>query len=178
MASPVYETVTAMIAPALFLTATGSLIISTANRMARIVDRIRVLVEMCDQLRRGVLAVDFAEVRRRHAIDQLQSLQVRSNRAMVAVTMLYMAFGSFAATSMVIAIDTLIGHSIATVPTLFAIAGVGLLLVACINLVVEARIALRSNDLELRFFQELEELHQAAQTTQPRPDVPLGNNAP
>ena len=39
MATPSYETVTAMIAPALFVTVTGSLIISTATRMGRIVER-------------------------------------------------------------------------------------------------------------------------------------------
>ncbi len=40
---PNYATLSAMIAPALFMTANGSLIISTSNRMARIVDRMRVI---------------------------------------------------------------------------------------------------------------------------------------
>ena len=77
---------------------------------------------------------------------------------MAAVTLLYTAFGSFAATSMTIAIDSVTGHRIASVPTLFAIAGVALLLAASVNLVVEARTALRSNDLEVQFFFELERL--------------------
>src|SRR5689334_14208291 len=113
MTASIYETVTAMIAPALFLTATGSLIISTAARMARIVDRIRAIVEMCDRSRRGDEVLDFAEARRAHALDQLRRLQSRSDRAMAAVTMLYMAFGCFAATSMIIAIDSVTGHRIA-----------------------------------------------------------------
>jgi hypothetical protein len=46
MPQGVNETVAAMIAPALFLTATGSLLISTSNRIARIVDRIRALVTL------------------------------------------------------------------------------------------------------------------------------------
>ena len=106
----IYATVTAMIAPALFLTATASLMISTATRIARIVDRIRVLVEMCDRSRRGDNELDFPEVRRKHALDELRRLQSRSDRAIAAVTLLYTAFGSFAATSMAIAIDSLTGH--------------------------------------------------------------------
>ena len=158
MTATIYATVTAMIAPALFLTATGSLMISTATRMARIVDRIRILVEMCDRSRRGDQPLDFPQVRRKHALDELRRLQSRSDRAMAAVTPLYMAFGSFATTSMAIAIDSVAGHRIEAVPTLFAIAGVALLVAASANLVVEARTALRSNDLEVQFFFELERL--------------------
>jgi hypothetical protein len=77
---------------------------------------------------------------------------------MAAVTLLYMAFGSFAATSMVIAVDSIIGHRIESVPTFFAFAGVVFLLTASMNLVVEARSALKSNDMEVQFFFELERL--------------------
>ena len=48
-----YAALSAMITPALFMTATGSLIISTSNRMSRIVDRIRELNEQADDLSRG-----------------------------------------------------------------------------------------------------------------------------
>ena len=44
-----YATLSAMITPAVFfMTANGSLIISTSNRMSRIVDRVRVLNELGD----------------------------------------------------------------------------------------------------------------------------------
>jgi hypothetical protein len=158
MTQMMYATVAAMIAPALFLTATGSLMISTATRMARIVDRIRILVAMYDRSRRGDEVLDFLEARRKHALDELRRLQSRSDRVMAAVTLLYMAFGSFAATSMVIAVDSIIGHRIESVPTFFAFAGVVFLLTASMNLVVEARSALKSNDMEVQFFFELERL--------------------
>jgi Protein of unknown function (DUF2721) len=158
MTPTIYETVAAMIAPALFLTATASLMISTATRMARIVDRIRTVVATCDRSRRGEDVLDFPKVRRKHALNELRRLQSRSDRVMAAVTLLYTAFGCFAATSMTIAIDRVTGHHLAGAPTLFAIAGVALLLAASVNLVVEARTALRSNDLEVQFFFELERL--------------------
>ena len=49
-----YDTLTAMITPAIFLTANASLIISTSNRMSRVVDRIRVLNDLVDRMGRGV----------------------------------------------------------------------------------------------------------------------------
>jgi hypothetical protein len=160
MGSGTHDTVTAMIAPALFLTATGSLLISTSNRIGRIVDRIRALVNLCES---GQLEqFDFVEDRRKHTADSLRHLQWRSNRASVAVTMLYMAFSAFAATSMAIALDSIVGHSLDALPVICAVAGVGLLLVACVNLVLEARSSLRGNDREVRFFYELESLREKA----------------
>ena len=40
-----YAILTAMLAPAFFLTATGSLLISASNRLARVVDRLRQLMK-------------------------------------------------------------------------------------------------------------------------------------
>lgn len=164
MATPSYDTVAAMIAPALFLTATGSLIMSTASRIGRIVDRIRALVDLCDRLRKEDNALDFPELRRAHAEEALRRLQWRSDRAMFAVTMLYMSFSAFAATSLTIALDSVTGQYVAFLPTALAAVGVALLLGACLNLVREARAGLRSNDAEVRFFHELERLRASAKT--------------
>ena len=83
---------------------------------------------------------------------------------MLAVTLLYMAFSTFAATSLMIAVDSVTDHHLAFVPTVLAAAGVALLLGACVNLVLEARAGLRSNDAELVFFHELETLRLTADT--------------
>ena len=48
-----YTTLSAMITPAIFLTANASLIISTSNRVSRVVDRIRVLGDLADRIGRG-----------------------------------------------------------------------------------------------------------------------------
>jgi len=158
-----HDTVTAMIAPALFLTATGSLLISTSSRIGRIVDRIRALVILCES---GQLEqLDFVEHRRKHVVDSLRHLQWRSNRVATAVTMLYLAFSAFAATSMMIALDTMTRYSLDALPVICAVTGVGLLLVACVNLVLEARSGLRGNDREVRFFYELETLRNGVGTS-------------
>jgi HAMP domain-containing protein len=150
-----YETVSAMIAPALFLTATASLIVSTTNRMGRIIDRIRKLIELGNQIAQGVAALDFPEARLTHIETLLQNLQGRNRRILVTVSELYLAFGAFVGTSLSIAIDSATGRHLDGLPTFFAVAGVVLLLLASMNLVAEVRIATRTNHLEVEFYHEL-----------------------
>ena len=69
-----YATLSAMITPAIFMTANGSLIISTSNRMSRVVDRIRVLNDRGDELCRGGPASTSSRERRAHIADQLDRL--------------------------------------------------------------------------------------------------------
>src|SRR5271167_4303515 len=90
-----YATLSAMITPALFMTANSSLIISTSNRMSRIVDRIRVLNDLADRMDRGNSDFDFIDLRRAHFTAQLQDLVWRSDRIRLALTMLYLALSGF-----------------------------------------------------------------------------------
>jgi hypothetical protein len=152
---PSYATLSAMITPAIFLTANGSLIISTSNRMSRVVDRIRVLNDQGDKLCRGEIVLDYPRERIDHIQDQLRRLIYRSDRIRYALVMLYLAFGSFVMTSLGLAIDVLSTYSLVALPTALALVGVLLMLGACINLVREALEALRSNRLEIQFFGDL-----------------------
>jgi hypothetical protein len=153
-----YQTLSAMITPAIFMTANASLIISTSNRVARVVDRIRVLNDQTDRIGRGVTDFDFTAERMEHFQDQLKRLQQRSDVLRFALTALYLAFSSFVGTSLALALDTMLSMSLVALPTLLAVVGVGLLLFASVNLVREALSALRSNRLEIRFYHELHEL--------------------
>src|SRR5262249_16431868 len=78
--SPSYAVLSAMITPAIFLTANGSLIISTSNRMSRVVDRIRVLNDLGDRLCRGGADFDFSRERLEHVQAQLNRLVWRGDR--------------------------------------------------------------------------------------------------
>jgi hypothetical protein len=149
-----YATLSAMISPAIFLTANGSLIISTSNRMSRVVDRIRVLNDQGDKLCRGS-DLDFQRERMDHVQDQLRRLIQRSDRIRYALTLLYLAFASFVLTSLTLAIDVYSGNLFSWAPTGLAVVGVGLMLGACINLILEALKALASNRLEIRFYNDL-----------------------
>ena len=156
-----YDALTAMITPAIFMTANASLIISTSNRVTRVVDRIRFLNDHADRLDRGVAELDFAMERLEHVHDQMHRLEARSDRLRYALTSLYMAFTCFVGTSLVLAIDAMLRNWLMALPTLLAIAGVALLLFASVNLVLETLTALRSNRLETQFYRNLHQLRHA-----------------
>lgn len=154
--APDYVTLSAMITPALFITGNGSLIISTSNRMARIVDRMRILNDLGDRLGRGACDLDFPRERREHIDDQIVRLQWRADRIRIALVMLYAAFAAFVGTSLTIGLDVLSSHRVVGLPTALAILGVVLMLAAAVNLVREALEALRSNRAEVRFYHDLQ----------------------
>jgi uncharacterized membrane protein YGL010W len=142
-----YETLSAMITPAIFMTANASLIISTSNRMARIVDRIRALNDLVDKLDGNKTDLDYIEDRMAHLQDQFRRLGWRGDRIRFALIALYVALALFLGTSLTLAIDALVANRLVALPIMLAVAGVGLLLFACVNLVLEALEALRSNRL-------------------------------
>jgi pilus assembly protein TadC len=156
-----YAALTAMITPAIFMTANASLIISTSNRVARVVDRIRVLNDLADKIDRAVSEFDFLAERLDHIHDQLRRLERRSNRLRFALTALYLAFTLFVGTSLTLAIDVMLQNWLIALPTLLAVFGVGLLMFASVNLVLEALEALRSNRLETQFYRDLHRLRHA-----------------
>ncbi len=160
IAPTTYGALTAMITPAIFMTANASLIISTSNRVSRVVDRIRVLNDQADKIDRHVTDLDFPDRRLEHFHDQMRRLERRSDRLRFALTALYLAFTLFVGTSLTLAIDTLLNNWLIALPTLLAVFGVGLLLFASVNLVLEALEALRSNRLETRFYRDLHQFRQ------------------
>ena len=137
------------------MTATGSLIISTSNRMSRIVDRFRQLNEQGDSLSRGKSDLDFPAERLEHIATQLAHLVRRSDRIGQALTLLYLALALFVGTSLTMAIHVLVGSDVLAMPTALAIAGVTLLLLASVQLTRERHAALRGNRGEIDFYTEL-----------------------
>ena len=148
-------TLSAMLTPALLMTATCSLIISTSNRMSRIIDRIRVLIEQADRFDRGGGELDYPEERAASRAEELRNLEWRSDRVRAALSLLYLSLCAFVATSLALAIDAMAGSRNMAIPTGIAVIGVSLLLGACIYLASEARRALRSNRREIQFHREL-----------------------
>lgn len=156
-----YAALSAMLTPALFMTANGSLIISTSNRMSRIVDRIRVLIDQADRLDRGTTDPDYPELRRSYLAEELCHLEWRSDRVRMAMTLLYTALSTYVVTSLALAADVLLGSRLHALPTLLAVVGVVLMLVACVNLIREALRALGSNRQDLKFHRALLSLRDA-----------------
>ncbi len=136
-----YAVVTAMITPAFFLTATSSLLATSNARLARVVDRMRAdlaeLKNLASGLPRQVLGGRVSIHRR------------RSRLVLVSLRLLYGAVSAFVGTSLGIAIDSLVGYRLGMLPTLLAVVGVLLMLVASICLGLEARLGVQMLDAEL-----------------------------
>src|SRR5688572_31532449 len=94
-----YTILTSMLAPALLMAATGSLLVSANNRLARVVDRLRALIVAWEEA-----APDRAE-------RDLQILRHRQRAQLVlrACQLLYAGLGAFVGTSLALAADALMG---------------------------------------------------------------------
>ncbi len=135
-----YGILTAMLAPALLMAATGSLLVSANHRLARVVDRLRVLLATWHKTD-PQMSADLDEQIARH--------RRRCTFVLRACVMLYLALASFVGTSLALAADAFSGHRLPLLPTILAIVGVLCLLAACVYLGREVNLSVRSFDLEL-----------------------------
>lgn len=136
-----YAVISAMITPAFFLTATGSLLISSNNRLARVVDRMRKEIE---HLRETVPGPFRTELETRIGFHRQRSYLV-----LAALRILYASLSAFVGTSIGIAADAFFQYRLGFLPTLLAVLGVLLMLAASLCLGQEARISLRVLEREL-----------------------------
>ncbi len=137
------EVLGAMITPAVLISASGSLVISTSNRLSRVVDRFRTLARDADRA-----AAEAAE--RTEMLDEFDSLGRRAMLLRSALTALYVAIGLLVATSISIAIVALEDWRASIVPIAGGLLGASALLYASLLLIREARLAIDGNLREIR----------------------------
>ncbi|HYX27128.1 MAG TPA: DUF2721 domain-containing protein [Pyrinomonadaceae bacterium] len=93
---------TAMITPAVLISASGTMILSTSTRLGRVVDRVRELSDRLRGLGAEDLTVEFLEDERAMLYDQMDKLTSRSRLLQRALTVFYLAVGMFVACSVAI----------------------------------------------------------------------------
>ncbi len=134
-----YAILTAMLAPALLMAATASLLVSANARLARVVDRLRALIVAWEQD-----APDRVERE-----DQIRRHRQRAQLVLSACRLLYGALAGFIGTSLSLAIDAYLGFRLGALPTAMAVIGVLFLLAASYALWREVSLSVKSFDLEL-----------------------------
>ena len=134
-----YAILTAMLAPALLMAATASLLVSANARLARVVDRLRALIVEWQQDAPDRVFRD----------DQIARHRQRAQLVLRACQMLYLALAGFVGTSLALAVDAFLGFRLGAVPTVLAVVGVGFLLLASFSMWREVSLSVRSFDLEL-----------------------------
>jgi hypothetical protein len=136
-----YAILTAMLAPAFFLTATASLLMSANTRLARIIDRTRVLLaelaEADDEAERTLLERRIARQR------------LRSTTILRGSQLLYAAISCFVGTSLTVAGDAFLGYRFGALPTALAALGVLAMFAASLLLARESSLAVEAVNEEM-----------------------------
>src|SRR5215475_9338397 len=100
---------TAMITPALLMSASGTMVLSTSSRLGRVIDRVRSLSDRLRHLSDSDASAEFFEEERAMLFDQLDKLTSRSRLLQRALTTFYLALGMFVATSVAIGLVAVFG---------------------------------------------------------------------
>lgn len=149
---------TAMITPAVLISASGTMILSTSTRLGRVVDRVRSLSDRLRQLSASDEQPEFFEEERAMLYDQLDKLTSRSRLLQRALTTFYLAVGVFVASSVAIGgvaffytrgLST--GARGAWIPVVMGLIGAVCLFYGSMLLVFEARLALSATHSEMDF---------------------------
>src|SRR5215813_6206700 len=148
---------TAMITPAVLISASGTMILSTSTRLGRVVDRVRSLSDQFQQLADSESTAEFFEEQQAMLYDQLDKLTSRSRLLQRALTVFYLAVGVFVATSVAIgAVAFFFARGLSTsrgawLPVAMGLIGALFLLYGSMLLVFEARLALSTTHAEMDF---------------------------
>src|SRR5918993_3714864 len=94
---------TAMITPAVLISACAALIFSTATRLGRVIDRVRLLSSKFEEVAKNPQADEMADERRTLIFTQLERQMTRARLIQRAMVAFYSALGVFVATSVAIA---------------------------------------------------------------------------
>ncbi len=136
-----YAVLTAMLAPAFFLTATASLLMSANNRLSRVIDRLRIVLKDLE---------DTAEPENRGILEQRIGIQrTRCVLILRGSQLLYGAISCFVGTSLSIAADAVFGHRFGMLPTIMAVFGVLALFAASLCLARESTLAVGAINEEM-----------------------------
>ncbi len=139
-----FAVLTAIVAPCILTNACSVLALGTSNRVARVVDRTRVLTAELARL-------GAEEPGRANRLRQIERLRVRARLLMSALRIIYAALGSFAACASISVIGALatsygvaaLFHASAVVALAVGLGGVSALVLGCSKMVAETRLALR-----------------------------------
>ena len=140
-----------MITPAVLISASGTMILSTSTRLGRVVDRVRSLSDRLQELPHDDTKTEFLEEKRAMLFDQLDKLTSRSRLLQRALTTFYLAVGVFVATSVAIGVVSFFGGRFGWVPVTMGLVGSFFLFYGSMLLVFEARLALSTTHAEMDF---------------------------
>ena len=150
---------TAMITPAVLISACGALILSTSTRLGRVVDRVRMLIERFEEMmnmQQDEGGVELFEERRVVMFNQLDKLTTRTRLLQKSMRVFYLSLGVFVATSVAIGLVAAVGRpSHAWLPVVLGLSGASGLFYGSVLLIRESRLAQDALNAEMDFIWKL-----------------------
>lgn len=141
---------TAMITPAVLISACGSMILSTSHRLGRVVDRVRSLSDKVEELAQK--SADETTERQAMIFAQLDKLTSRARILQRAMVTFYFALGMFVATSVAIGVVAVVQNPrYNMVPVIVGLVGACFLFYGSMLLIFEARLALSTIHAEMDY---------------------------
>lgn len=142
---------TAMITPAVLISACGALIFSTSTRLGRVIDRVRVLSDRFQELAAHPEKDDMFEERRILIFTQLDRQMSRARLIQRAMAAFYTALGVFVSSSVAIAVASAAARNFTWIAVVLGLAGSLFMLYGSMLLIVESRMALSAIITEMDF---------------------------
>ena len=154
------EVLGAMITPAVLISASGTLVLSTGNRLGRVVDRVRALTEEAEKMATEPTARGIDQDEKRNLIiTQITQLATRIQLLARTITILYLAIGLFVATSLGIGVDSFFSWRFSMIPVSSGIAGGCMMFYSSMLLLREARLAVTSTLHEMSYIRGIVARH-------------------
>lgn len=144
----------AMITPALLISASGTLALSTANRLGRVVDRIRALNDMAESLPDGVITPEVVDKRALIA-DQIRWHTQRLLLLQHTLVTIYSAISMLVGASLTVGLSASTQWALGWIPVVFGLTGASALLIAAGMLIRESRLAVRSAVVEIDYVRKV-----------------------
>ncbi|MEZ5419196.1 MAG: DUF2721 domain-containing protein [Vicinamibacterales bacterium] len=159
---------TAMITPAVLISACGALIFSTSSRLGRVVDRVRTLTERFEAIARNPDTDDLAEDRRQLIFGQLDRQTSRARLIQRAMVAFYSALGLFVATSVAIALIAAVARAYTWIAVALGVGGGLFMLYGSALLIIESRMAMGAITSEMDFIWKVSQRYAAGQLSEAR----------
>ena len=139
-AAPNIGVLSSMITPAILILASGSLIMTTSQRLSRVIDRVRKISQEFMLVEKINDPESANEAKRRILYTLLKKSARRSKLLTRAMTWLYISLGLFVATSLAIGIVAITHFRYTWIPTAIGMVGACTLFFSSAVLIIEARL--------------------------------------
>lgn len=158
---------TAMITPAVLISACGALIFSTGTRLGRVIDRVRFLVSKFEELARNPQADEMADERRNLLFSQLDRQTLRARLIQRAMVAFYSALAIFVATTVSIAVTNAVARNYTWIAVGLGLVGAMFMLYGSVLLIIESRLALAAVFSEMDFVAKVSRHYAGDEVTRP-----------